>query len=51
MEKLGVIRPDVTPPENDPSSGKIEENAAAVGLYHGLGFHLAAASAAKVIKK
>jgi hypothetical protein len=30
MEKIGVIRPGVTPPENGDQSGKIEEKAAAV---------------------
>lgn len=30
MEKMAVIRPGLTPPENDEESGKIKEKTAAV---------------------
>lgn len=51
MEKIGVIRPDVTPPENDGQSGKIEEKAAAVSDLDNDFRKRAADSAAKVIKQ
>lgn len=50
MEKLGVVRPDVTPPENDDQSGKIEEKSAAISSLDNDFRKRAAESAAKEIK-
>lgn len=51
MEKLGVIRPDVTPPENDAPSGKIEEKSAAISDLDNDFRKRAADTAAKEIKQ